>query len=225
MVTSSSDHSDSSDPDLGALRREYGNAGLDDPDLAPDPVAMFRGWLADTVASGLHEPNAMVVSTVSASGTPSSRMVLLKGLDERGFVFYSNLESRKGRELGENPRCALLFPWHDLQRQVRVEGVAELVEPEQTEVYFRSRPRGSQIGAWASRQSTEVASRAELEQAYAEMERRFEGGEVPLPPYWGGLRVRPEVVEFWQGRHGRMHDRLVYRRDGAADWTTARLAP
>ena len=186
---------------------------------------MFRGWLADTVASGLHEPNAMVVSTASASGTPSSRMVLLKGLDARGFVFYSNLESRKGRELTENPRCALLFPWHDLQRQVRVEGVVAPVEPEETEVYFRSRPRGSQLGAWASHQSSEVASRAELEQAYAEVERRFEGGEVPLPPYWGGLRVRPEVVEFWQGRHGRMHDRLVYRRDGEADWTTTRLAP
>ena len=224
MVTSSSDGANS-DPDLGALRREYGNAGLDDPDLAPDPITMFRRWLTDTVDSGLHEPNAMVVSTASAAGAPSSRLVLLKGLDARGFVFYSNLESRKGRELTENPRCALLFPWHDLQRQVRVEGVVAPVDPEETEAYFASRPRGSQLGAWASHQSSEVASRAELEQAYAEVERRFEGAEVPLPPYWGGLRVRPEVVEFWQGRHGRMHDRLVYRRSGDADWTTTRLAP
>ena len=220
MVTSPSDGSD-----LGALRREYGDAGLDDPDLAPDPIAMFRQWLADTVASGLHEPNAMVVSTVSASGTPSSRMVLLKDLDDRGFVFYTNLDSRKGRDLAENPRCALLFPWHDLQRQVRVEGVAEQVDPEQTAAYFRSRPRASQIGAWASPQSSEVASRAELEAGYAETERRFEGVEVPVPPYWSGVRVRPEVVEFWQGRKGRMHDRLVYRRDGEAGWTTGRLAP
>ena len=217
MVTSS---------DLGALRREYGDAGLDDPDLAADPVTMFQAWFEDTVSSGLHEPNAMVVSTVSAAGAPSSRLVLLKGLDERGFVFYSNSESRKGRELAENSRCSLLFPWHDLQRQVRVEGLAEEVEPELTEAYFGSRPRESQLGAWASHQSSEVTSRAELEEAYAEVERRFEGAVVPVPPHWGGVRVRPEEVEFWQGRKGRMHDRLVYRRENSEPgWTTLRLAP
>ncbi len=208
------------------MRREYGEAGLDGPDLAADPITMFQGWFEATVAAGLHEPNAMVVSTVSAAGVPSSRMVLLKGVDELGFVFYTNLESRKGRELTENPHCSLLFPWHDLQRQVRVQGSVTRVEDEVSDAYFHSRPRSSQVGAWASRQSEEVASRAELEETYAELEHRLEGAEVPRPPFWGGLRVQPEEVEFWQGRQGRMHDRLVYRRAGSgAGWTTARLAP
>ena len=213
------------DPDeLAALRREYGDAGLDDPDLAPDPIAMFRRWMHHTVVAGVHEPNAMVVATVSADGRPSTRLVLLKGVDERGFVFYTNFASRKGRELDANPAVSLLFPWHDLQRQVRVEGTATRVPDEESRAYFASRPRASQLGAWASPQSEEVASREVLQAAYAEAEARFEGQDVPLPPNWGGYRVRPEVVEFWQGRRGRMHDRLVYRRDGDA-WTTARLAP
>jgi pyridoxamine 5'-phosphate oxidase len=209
---------------LAALRREYGDAGLDTPDIAPDPVSMFRRWLDDAVASGLHEPNAVVVATVSDDGLPSSRLVLLKGIDERGFVFYTNYDSRKGHELLAHPACSLLFPWHDLQRQVRVEGRAEQVTPEENAAYFASRPRGSQIGAWASSQSDEVASRAELDEEYAAAEQRFEGGDVPVPDHWGGFRVVPESVEFWQGRKGRMHDRLVYRRttDG---WGTVRLAP
>ena len=216
-----------SDPDpheLAALRREYGDAGLDDPDLAPDPVAMFRHWMHDAVVAGLHEPNAMVVATVSPGGRPSSRMVLLKGLDERGFVFYTNFDSRKGRDLEATSAISLLFPWHDLQRQVRVEGTASRVPEAESRAYFSSRPRASQLGAWASPQSDEVASRAELQAAYDEAELRFAGQDVPLPPNWGGFRVRPDLVEFWQGRRGRMHDRLVYRRDGDA-WTTARLAP
>jgi pyridoxamine 5'-phosphate oxidase len=216
------------DPDtLAALRREYGDAGLDVPDLAADPVSMFRRWLADTVAAGVHEPNAMVVTSVSVGGRPSARMVLLKAVDERGFVFYTNYDSRKGRELDAEPASALLFPWHELQRQVRVEGRAERVSREESEAYFASRPRASQLGAWASPQSDEVAAREELEQRYAETEARFaDSEEVPLPPNWGGFRVVPDVVEFWQGRKGRMHDRLVYRRTGdESPWSIERLAP
>jgi pyridoxamine 5'-phosphate oxidase len=213
------------DPDeLAALRREYGDSGLDHPDLAPDPVAMFRHWMHDTVVAGLHEPNAMVVSTASPEGRPSSRMVLLKGVDERGFVFYTNYDSRKGHELSANPLVALLFPWHDLQRQVRIEGRVEPLPAQESAAYFASRPRASQLGAWASPQSTEVASREELEERYAEVEARFADVDVPLPPGWGGYLVRPEIVEFWQGRRGRMHDRLVYRRAGEG-WEVVRLAP
>jgi pyridoxamine 5'-phosphate oxidase len=217
----------SSGPDpetLAALRREYGEAGLDVPDLATDPIAMFRRWLVDSVAAGLHEPNAMVVSTVSAQGRPSSRMVLLKALDERGFVFYTNYDSRKGIELSANPGCALLFPWHDLQRQVRVEGRAEQVSAEESAAYFATRPRPSQLGAWASPQSRLVESRDELDRRYAESETRFGDDPVPLPPRWGGFRVVPDAVEFWQGRRDRMHDRMVYRRAGEG-WEVVRLAP
>jgi pyridoxamine 5'-phosphate oxidase len=213
------------DPDeLAALRREYGDSGLDDPDLAADPVAMFRHWMHDAVVAALHEPNAMVVSTVSAQGHPSSRLVLLKGVDERGFAFYSNYDSRKGGELSANPNAALLFPWHDLQRQVRVEGRVERLPHEESAAYFASRPRASQLGAWASPQSSEVTSREDLDKRYAEVEDRFRALDVPLPPNWGGYLVRPEVVEFWQGRRGRMHDRLVYHREDKG-WSTVRLAP
>ena len=213
------------DPEeLAALRREYGDAGLDDQDLTPDPIAMFRRWLHDAVVAGLHEPNAVVVSSATPDGRPSARLVLLKGVDERGFVFYTNYESRKGGELDANPLAALLFPWHDLQRQVRVEGPVTRVSEEESEAYFSSRPRTSQLGAWASPQSDVVSSRDALQASYDEVEQRFEGREVPLPAYWGGYRVAPEVVEFWQGRRGRMHDRLVYRREGEG-WTTVRLAP
>jgi pyridoxamine 5'-phosphate oxidase len=214
---------------LAQLRREYGDAGLDVPDLAEDPVTMFRRWLDD--ASGLHEPNAMVVATVGEDGRPSSRMVLLKGLDERGFVFFTNYGSRKATELERHPQVALLFPWHDVQRQVRVEGVASRVSEAESAAYFATRPRGSQLGAWASPQSQVVASREALDAAYDEVAARFGGvdgnQEVPLPPTWGGYRVEPEVVEFWQGRHGRMHDRLVYRRTSTTPptWTVERLAP
>ncbi len=218
--------------DLGRLRREYGDRGLDLPDLADDPVSMFDRWFDDTVAAGLHEPNAMVVSTVGADGRPSSRMVLLKGFDERGFVFYTNLASRKGQDVDANPAVALLFPWHDLQRQVRVEGMASRVPAEETEAYFASRPRESQLGAWASPQSQVVSSRGALDERYGGVLAQFaDVDDVPVPPTWGGLLVRPEVVEFWQGRKGRLHDRLVYRRPGEpaepddAGWTVQRLAP
>ncbi len=215
--------------DLGALRREYGNRGLDVPDLADDPVTMFRRWLHDTVASGMHEPNAMVVATVSAEGRPSARMVLLKGVDARGFVFYTNYDSRKAHDIDANPAVSLLFPWQELQRQVRVEGTASRVSQEDSEAYFASRPRESQLGAWASPQSRVVASRSALDERYGGVLAQFaDVDDVPLPPHWGGFRVEPELVEFWQGRKGRMHDRLVYRRaeaDAHAPWTVDRLAP
>ena len=214
------------DVDLAALRADYAAGGLTEDDLAPDPHTMFRRWLDEALAAGLHEPNAMVVSTVSAAGRPSSRMVLLKGLDERGFHFYTNRGSAKGRDLAANPVCALLFPWHPLERQVRVSGTAEQLTEAEVAAYFAVRPRGSQIGAWASHQSCEVSSREELAAAIAEVTARFEGAEVPVPPHWGGYAVRPDEVEFWQGRPGRMHDRLVYRRTaGDGGWTTHRLAP
>ncbi len=210
--------------DLTGLREEYGRGGLDLPDLAEDPVAMFETWLGQAVAAGLHEPNAMVLATATPDGRPSSRVVLLKGVGSDGFVFFTNLASRKGEELAANAQCALLFSWPQLERQVRVEGVAEVLDEARVEAYFHSRPRGAQLGAWASAQSRPVSSRSALAEAYAQVQERFGAGEVPVPPHWGGYRVVPEVVEFWQGRPSRMHDRLVYRRDGAA-WAVERLAP
>lgn len=208
--------------DLAGLRAEYGRAGLDEADLAPDPIAMFERWMREVREAGLHEPNAMVVATVGADGAPSSRMVLLKGLGHAGFVFFTNTGSRKGIELAGNPRCALLFPWHPLERQVRVDGVATPLPAADVEAYFATRPRGSKLGAWASHQSR-VTTREELAGAFEAAEARFPD-EVPVPEEWGGYVVRPHAVEFWQGRAGRMHDRLVYRRtvDG---WRTERLAP
>lgn len=210
--------------DIAAIRKEYADGGLDVGDLAADPFLMFQRWLGEALEAGLHEPNAMVLSTASADGGPSSRMVLLKGLDERGFVLFTNQDSRKGQELAADPRCALLFPWHPLERQVRIEGTAAVLERETVEAYHRNRPRGAQLGAWASAQSRPVASRDELTAAYDEMTARFEGQDVPLPDHWGGYRVEPEAVEFWQGRPGRMHDRLVYVREGEG-WRIQRLAP
>jgi pyridoxamine 5'-phosphate oxidase len=212
--------------DFAALRRVYARGGLDFPDLADDPFEMFGRWMQDSIDAGLHEPNALVVSTVSADGRPSSRMVLLKRFDADGFVFFTNLASRKGLELAANPHCSLLFPWHPLERQVRIDGAASTLPVAEVEAYFASRPRGAQIGAWASQQSQPVESRSTLAEAYAEAEERFGEDEVPVPvpPTWGGYRVRPDTVEFWQGRPGRMHDRLVYRREGTG-WVTQRLAP
>ena len=208
--------------DLGALRREYAEGGLDEKDLTADPIAMFRRWLADFVAADLPEPNAMVLSTVSGN-QPSSRTVLLKGLDERGFAFYTNYDSRKALELAANPACSLLFPWHAVGRQVRVDGTAGRLTDEENAAYFATRPRDSQLGAWASPQSEVVPSRDSLDERYAEVAGRFTG-DVPLPSYWGGYRVAPTAIEFWQGRSSRMHDRLRYRAvDGG--WVVERLAP
>lgn len=213
---------------LARLREEYGRAGLTEDDLTPDPFAMFGRWFAEVRGSGLHEPNAMVVATVSPQGQPSARMVLLKQVTGEGFVFFTNFESHKGVDLAANPRCALLFGWHPLERQIRIEGVAEPVGRDAVEDYFAQRPRGSQWGAWASPQSRPVASREELARNYDAAVARFpEPDPVPAPPAWGGYLVRPELFEFWQGRPGRMHDRFEYRRaaDDPDAWTTTRLAP
>ena len=211
--------------DLAELRREYAAEGLCEDDLPSDPLAMFRRWMHDAVTAGLHEPNAMVVATVSASGVPSARMVLLKGLDDRGFCFYTNYSSRKAGELAARPGCALLFPWHPLQRQVRIEGTAARMTPAENQAYFDTRPRASQIGAWASPQSEVVADRGALDASYDAVSARFGHDEpIPVPPHWGGYRVFPHTLEFWQGRPGRMHDRLRYRR-AESGWVVDRLAP
>lgn len=213
------------DAELAALRREYGAAGLVEGDADPDPLVQFRRWFAEAQTAGVHEPNAMVVATVSADGQPSARTVLLKGLTGDGFAFFTNTASHKGADLAHEPRCALLFPWHQLERQVRVEGVAVPLGAAEVASYFAGRPRASQLGAWASAQSSVVAGREELAASYAEVEARFADRDVPVPPAWGGYRVRPEAVEFWQGRPGRMHDRLRYRRDDDGGWVRERLAP
>jgi len=207
---------------LADLRRDYARAGLAEADLAPTWTEQLARWFVD--AAGLVEPNAVVLATATADGAPSARTVLLKACDAHGFVVFTNLTSRKGREVAENPRATLLFPWVELERQVVVEGAVEQVDRAETEAYFRSRPRGSQIGAWVSRQSQVVAGREVLEARQAELEQRFARQDVPVPDFWGGLRVVPTAVEFWQGRASRLHDRLRYRLDGPT-WVVERLAP
>ncbi len=214
--------------DLAALRRDYSSAGLTESDLAGDPFTQFGRWLADAVAAQLPEPNAMVLATADADGQPSARTVLLKAYDMDGFVFFTSHTSRKGRELAANPKASLVFPWHALGRQVVVVGTTSLVSREQTAEYFRTRPYGSRLGAWASgEQSAVVASRAVLDERYARLAERYpEGCEIPPPPTWGGVRVAPATVEFWQGRTARLHDRLRFRVDPeAGGWRVERLCP
>lgn len=211
--------------DPSALRRSYERGALAETDLDADPFRQFDAWFDEAVEDRLYEPNAMALATVDRDGRPSSRVVLLKGRDPRGFVFFTNYDSRKAGELAGNPHASLLFYWDKLHRQVRIEGEIASVSAEESDAYFDSRPYGSRIGAWASPQSRVVAGRAALEGLEAEYRARFpEAGPVPRPPHWGGLRVVPATIEFWQGRRDRLHDRLRYTRDGSG-WRIERLAP
>lgn len=207
-----------------AKRREYTQGGLRRRDLADSPHAQFERWFAEAEAAGLSDPTAMVLATADAQGQPSQRIVLLKHLDVQGFVFYTNQSSRKGRELAANPRASLLFPWHQLDRQVKVSGAIERVEKAMAASYFASRPRESQLAAWASEQSQVIGSREALMEAFHEAEARFANTEIPLPDNWGGFRLLPRDVEFWQGGAHRLHDCFRYRKDGD-HWVVERLAP
>ncbi len=209
---------------VARLREEYTRAGLRESDADPDPVEQFRGWFGEALAADLHEPNAMTLATATPDGRPSARVVLLKGFDERGFVFYTNYWGRKSRELEANPRAALVFYWGELERQVRVEGRVLRVSDGESDAYFAGRPRGSQLGALASEQSRPVRDRGALERRLRELEGEYEGREVPRPAFWGGYRIEPETMEFWQGRENRLHDRLRYRRSEGG-WKIERLQP
>jgi len=206
------------------LRREYRSKALDEDSLDPAPIAQFKIWFEEARAAGELDPDAMTLATSTRSGEVSARIVLIRGLSERGFVFFSNYDSRKGREIEENARAALVFYWATLNRQVRVEGNVRRVDQNESEAYFKTRPRGSQIGAWASPQSSEIENRRVLEAMVGDLERRFADREVPVPPNWGGYRVIPDSLEFWQGRESRLHDRIVYRKMNNG-WKTVRLAP
>ena len=207
------------------LRRELMAKGLVSADLCVDPVKQFKQWYAQTIETGCAEPGAMSLATVDAQGQPWQRIVLLKLFDERGFVFFTNYSSRKAKQIEANNRVSLLFPWQELGRQVKVTGTAAKISTLESMRYFATRPRGSQIGAWASHQSQVVKSRAMLDAMFDEMKHRFQDGEVPLPSFWGGYRVAPETVEFWQARDSRLHDRFIYRRDEDAQWGIERMAP
>jgi pyridoxamine 5'-phosphate oxidase len=207
------------------MRTEYTRAVLVEGDVDPDPVVQFGRWFDDANAANLVEPSAMTLATAGADGIPSARMVLLRGVDQRGFVFYTNYESRKAAELAANPRAALVFWWGELQRQVRVEGRVQRTSHEESAAYFRTRPPGSRLGAWASPQSRVIPSRTVLDERVAELEARHPDGDLPLPPFWGGYRLVPEVIELWQGRPNRLHDRLRYTRAPGGGWRIERLAP
>jgi pyridoxamine 5'-phosphate oxidase len=209
---------------LADLRTEYKRASLDERDVAPDPFVQFGRWFKEAQGAQVPEPNAMSLCTVDEHGRPSARIVLLKEVDARGFVFYTNQASRKGRDLAARPQAAILFFWAELERQVRIEGSVEVVDAATADAYFRTRPRASRIGAWASPQSATLPDRAALEQRFADADRRFPGDDVPRPPRWGGYRVVPAAFEFWQGRPSRLHDRIAYGQEDSG-WRTRRLAP
>jgi pyridoxamine 5'-phosphate oxidase len=210
---------------LADMRAQYSATGITREELRDDPVEQFRAWFDQACAAGFAEPNAMSLATAWRDGRPSVRTVLLKQYDERGFVFFTNLESRKAQQLADNPRAALLFPWVALERQVKIEGVVERVSIADATAYFITRPVGSQLAAWASPQSTVITSRQLLEMKWDEMKRKFADGRIPLPSFWGGYRVIPDTFEFWQGRVNRMHDRFEYSRTDAGSWRIDQLAP
>lgn len=210
---------------LEDFRREYTQGGLDIADLAASPFEQFNRWMVQTIKSGIPDPNAMTIATVDATGQPSQRIVLLKHLDEKGFVFYTNLNSRKAQELKQNPKISLHFPWYFLERQVKVCGVAEQLSATEVLKYFVTRPRDSQLGAWASQQSKPISSRALLMQQFETMKHKFAKGEIPLPDFWGGFRVKPHQIEFWQGGAARLHDRFEYNLQHNGNWLIQRLEP
>ncbi|HEY2518412.1 MAG TPA: pyridoxamine 5'-phosphate oxidase [Polyangiaceae bacterium] len=209
---------------LAALRQEYARAGLSPENLASTPIAQLEVWFAEAMAAGAEEANAVTLATVSPDGTPTARIVLVKGIDPRGLVFYTNYDSPKGRDLAANPHAALVVFWRELERQVRVTGLVEKVTREESNDYFQSRPRGSQLGAWASHQSEVLPNRDPLDARLAELEARYATAPIPLPPFWGGYRLCPKRVEFWQGRPNRLHDRLEYVETDKG-WTIRRLSP
>jgi len=211
--------------DLPSLRREYLRGGLNLEDLSATPIDQFELWMEQAVHAQIPDPTAMVVASAAPDGQPSQRIVLLKGLDERGFVFYTNLKSRKARELQANPKVSAHFPWHVLERQVHLLGRVESLTDEESEQYFHSRPRESQISAWASHQSQPIASREQLMQRYRDLEARFDGVEIPRPDFWGGFRIRPHQMEFWQGGAYRLHDRFEYKLQADGNWAIDRLEP
>ncbi|ATG74648.1 pyridoxine 5'-phosphate oxidase [Zobellella denitrificans] len=210
--------------ELADYRREYLQGGLRRKDLPAEPLRLFETWMKQAIAAGLADPTAMVVATVDERGQPFQRIVLLKHADERGFVFYTNMGSRKAGQLARNPRISLLFPWHSLERQVHITGQVEKLSTVEVMKYFSSRPKDSQIGAWVSQQSSRISARGLLEAKFLEMKQKFASGEVPLPSFWGGFRVHFDSVEFWQGGANRLHDRFLYQRSGDG-WTIDRLAP
>jgi len=210
---------------IADLRRNYTRAGLTETDADANPFIQFQTWFDQALSAELPDPNAMTLATATPEGKPSARIVLLKGFDEEGFVFYSNYNSQKGQQLAANPWAALVFWWAELERQVRIDGYVEQVSPEESEAYFASRPFDSQLGAWASQQSEVIASRAVLEDKIAELKQKYEAQAVPKPPHWGGYRLFPTEFEFWQGRPSRLHDRLRYRQQSDGTWLQQRLAP